>query len=782
MDDGSQSSAHGEQPRLVRIRARPESVYISRNRSVLATRRDGFVTGDPDHGLFVLQTRLLSRYRYLIDGEPPEPNVLSAVDHHSWLGYYVSVVPSAAREDADTGSGQVPASSRHPLEIRVSRFLDDGLHEDIDLTNYSDETATFTLAIEIEADFADRAETASRQQQGTLSQRWDAAPQRLAFDYTATHAYENQSERGTASIHRGVIIDVRNPTSLARFEDAQLRFEISLDPHESWHACVVFTASIDGVVFEPAQTCPSFGEAHSSNDERIAGALREGTQFRAPGSETLTPAVLGALNQARADLAALRLFDLDPVVLDHGPRSWTVAAGLPLYVALFGRDTLTSGWQAGLWSPDLMHGSLTALARLQGKESNDWRDEQPGKMLHEAHTGPLAALNYNPRERSYSSITTSGLFAFMLAELWHWTGDKNLIRPLVEPALRAIQWLDRFGDLDGDGFYEYLTRSTMGPRNQAWKDSNDAIVYADGRNVDAPIATCEEQAFIYVAKLHLSEVMWWLGEKSLARRLYESASELKKRFHDAFWMEEDGFYAMALDSAKRQVTSIGSNAGHCVACAIADSSVVSRVVDRLFAPDLFSGWGIRTLSDQHPRYNPYSYHLGSIWPVEHGTFAVGFMRYGLYDRVEQIAKAQFEAAALFDFYSLPELFGGHPRDGRHPFPGIYPGANSPQAWSASMVFSLLQSMLGLYPYAPLRLLLVDPHLPEWLPDITLENLRVGKASVTIRFWRKKDGRSTYRVLDLRGTLHVVRQATPWSLTTSFAERMRDSLESLLPGK
>jgi glycogen debranching enzyme len=752
-------------------------VYISRNRSVLATGRDGFVAGDPDHGFFVHQTRLLSRYRYLVDGELPVPNVLSTVDQHSWLGYYLAVAASARVEDPDTGSGQVPALSRRPLEIRVSRFLDDGLHEDIDVTNYGDEAVGFTLAIEIEADFADRAETRVRQQHGTLNRTWDAGHARLRFDYAAAHRYENQSERGAAAIQRSVSVEVRNPTSPPRCEGDQLQFAVTLEPHASWHACLVFTAEIDGQIARPTEPCPSFGEAHSSGDQLVFDALRDSTHFRSPGSTTLTSVVLGALDQASSDLAALRLFDLDTP-----PRSWTVAAGLPLYVALFGRDTLTTAWQAALWSPDLMHGSLAALAQLQGREMNDWRDEQPGKMLHEAHTGPLATLNYNPRQRSYSSITTSGLFAFMLAELWHWTGDKSLIRPLVEPALRAMHWLDRFGDLDGDGFYEYLTRSTMGPRNQAWKDSNDAIVYEDGRNVEAPIATCEEQGFIYVAKLHLSEVMWWLGEKSLARRLYKSAAELKSRFHDAFWMEEHGFYAMALDSEKRQVRSIGSNAGHCVAAAIVESSVVPQVVERLFAPDLFSGWGIRTLSDQHPRYNPYSYHLGSIWPVEHGTFALGFMRYGLFDRVHQIAKAQLEAAALFDFYSLPELFGGHPRDGAHPFPGIYPSANSPQAWSASMVFCLLQAMLGLYPYAPLALLLVDPHLPDWLPEITLENLRVGKASVTIRFWRKKDGRSTYRVLDLRGKLHVIRQATPWSLTTTFAERLHDSLASLLPGK
>ena len=195
-------------------------------------------------------------------------------------------------------------------------------------------------------------------------------------------------------------------------------------------------------------------------------------------------------------------------------------------------------------------------------------------------------------------------------------------------------------------------------------------------------------------------------------------------------------------------------------------------------PSFFSGWGIRTLSSDHPRFNPYSYHRGSVWPVEHGTFALGFMRYGLHDRAQQIARAQFEAAGLFDFYRLPELFSGHPRDADHPFPAIYPNSNTTQAWSASSVYSLLQALLGLYPYAPLKLLVVDPHLPEWLPEITLRDLRVGRARITIRFRRDRGGRTTYRILELRGKLHVVRQPMPWSLTATWAERLRDVMASL----
>lgn len=727
-------------PDLVRIRPRPSTTYISRGRCVMATGFDGTIDAHADHGFFVHETRVLSRWRYSIDGETPSPNASSSVRQDRWLGYFVVAAPGVPQPETDSGSGQVPAASQNTLELRITRVVDDALHEDIALTNYTSATTSFSFAIEVEADFADQAETRARQQFGDTTVRWDGA-NALALDYTS------------GPLQRAV--EIRTSTA-ARYESARLLFDVTLGPKERWRTRI--------------DVIPSWLEQPSHE------VLDEWTTFASSGSETMTADVLATLAQARSDLAALRLFDLD-----RDPRAWTVAAGLPLYIALFGRDTLTAGWQAGLLGPEIMSGTLHALAQVQGTRDDAWRDEQPGKMLHEAHTGPLSMLDLNPRRRSYSSITTSGLYAFIVAELWHWTGDKDLVRPFIEPALRALQWLDRHGDPDGDGFYEYKTRSPMGPRHQAWKDSPDAIVYDDGGDVEPPIATCEEQAFVYVAKLHLAETLWWLGEHDLSRRLYRESVALKQRFNDAFWMEDEGFFALALDARKQPVRSIASNAGHCLAAAISDASLVRAVADRLFAPDLFSGWGIRTLSSDHPRYNPYSYHLGSIWPVEHGTFAVGFMRYGLHDRVEQIARAQFEAASLFEFHRLPELFGGHPRDDEHPFPAVYPNTSSPQAWSASAVFSLLQAMLGLYPYAPLKMLVVDPHLPAWLPELTVRDLRVGKARVTIGFRRGKDGRTSYRILDKHGTLRVVRQATPWSLTSQPADRLRDALASLKEG-
>jgi glycogen debranching enzyme len=760
---------------LVRLRTRPDTLYVSQNRSVLATRRDGFINEEPDHGFFVHSTRLLSRYEYFLNGKPLMPNGLSNVEQHSWLGYYVAAAPDAPNDYVRQGPGG--AAAQHTVELRLSRFVSDGLHEDVDVTNFSQQPARLTLELRVDADFADTAETRTgRLQHGRVDRQWQQTQEEstLRLSYDAYHRYSHQGESGTARLHRSVTLHLTNAGSRPEYGGGAITFAFELQPGAAWHVCIDAVPLIDGKELPSQYRCRAFREDASAFGARRQAFLASATTMTSPGVETLAPVVVGALERGKQDLAALRL-DGD----DHGDGGWTMAAGLPVYVSLFGRDTLTASWQAAMASHDMMPGTLAELARRQGRQTNDWRDEQPGRMLHQAENGPLAVLNFNPLGRYYGSITTSGFYPVVVSELWHWTGDKNLVRPFVQPALKALRWLDESADLDQDGLYEYQTRSEQGVRNQGWKDSEDAIVHDDGTQADVPIATCEEQGFVYLAKMHLSELLWWLDEEDEARRLYHAAGELKKRFNDAFWMEDLGFLAMGLDRQKRQIKSIGSNAGHCLATAIVEESLVRRTADRLFAEDMFSGWGIRTLSSRHPAYNPYSYHRGSIWPVEHGSFAVGLMRYGLHDHVERLCRSQFEAAALFDFYRLPELFTGHHRDADHPFPAHYPNANSPQAWSASAVWCLVQSMLGLYPYAPLNLLLVDPHLPEWLPELTVRNLHVGHAVIDMRFHRAHDGRSDYEVLEKRGALHVVRQPSPWSLTATFGERLHDALSSLL---
>ena len=684
---------------LVRIRARPDTLHLSHAHTVMATGRDGFIQAGSEHGLFVRETRVVSTLRYFIDGAAPQPNVLSNVEQDSFLGYYIVAAPAVTLPPRDQGSGQVPPESQQTLELRISRFVSEGLHEDVDLTNYATETTRFTLAIEIDSD---------------------------------------------PSIHVGF-------SRAPRFEGSSALFDIELEPRQIWHTCITFVPPT-AVRGAGAMVCRR-RDSSRGRPERPSHVEAVTPSFEVPGSGTLADVVHGTLEQAARDLDALRLPDLK-----------TVAAGLPLYVALFGRDTLTASWQAAILGSELMTGTLQTLAEFQGTVTDDSRDEQPGRMLHEAHD--------DQRGRNYGSVTTSGLYAFTVAELWHWTGDKELVRPFIDPALRALAWLDR--ERLQNGLYTYQSRSQDGVKHQAWKDAPGAIVYADGTEVEPPIATCEEQGFVHIAKLHFAEMLWALGMRDEAQRLLHEALALKDRFNETFWMEDLGTYALALDAQGRQVRSIASNAGHCVATAIADESRVQRVVDRLFAPDMFSGWGIRTLSSDHPSFNPYSYHLGSIWPVEQGTFAMGFMRYGLHERAQQLARAQFEAAALFDFYRLPELFSGHARNDEHPFPALYPNANSPQAWSASTVFLLLQAMLGLYPYAPLDVLIVDPHLPDWLPEITVRNLRVGKGKITIRF-----SGTSWKVLEKEGKLHVVQQPLPWSMTARLGERVFDLIRSIV---
>lgn len=742
---------------------------------MLATDREGQIRGDPRHGLFVGETRVLSRYRYLLNRDSPQTVALSNVEQHSWLGYYVTIPPKQSWPK-DSGSGQMQPVSEETIELRVSRFVGCGVHEDIDITDFTLTSSRVVFEIEIDADFADQAELEGRKQKGKLKKRWRRLSRgsgELVFDYTAQHRYSHQDNRGVAHLQRGMIVRVRNADSSCAYRNGKLRFEVKLKPHGSWHACVDFIPVFDGTEMRPLYDCHEFSGSNNELERKRQVFLEESSTFETLEERTLSSTVATALNQSKLDLAAFRLHDLD-----HGDRDWVMAAGLPIYVALFGRDTLTASWQTAMMSQAMMRGTLKELPKWQGTVVNHWRDEQPGRMLHEAHTGPLSALCFNPRSRYYGAATTSSFYPVVVSELWHWSGDKDLVRPLMEPALLGLAWKDNYTQLLGDGFYYYKTRSEQGNKNQGWKDSGDAIVYEDGSEVDAPIATCEEQAFVYVAKLRMAELLWFMGDHDGAKRLYEQGMELKKRFHDRFWMADKEFFALGLDPKQRQIKSISSNPGHLLACGIVPKEAAKPVAQRLLRKDMFSGWGVRTLSADHPAYDPYSYHRGSVWPVEHGSFAMGMMRYGLIDELHTIARALFEATTLFDYHRLPECFSGHQRDEEHPFPALYPKTNWPQAWSASSLISIMQAMLGVYPFAPMNLLLLDPHLPEWLPEITVRNLHVGKAVTDIHFYRK--GKETHFELpEKRGKLHVLRQPSPWSLTAGLGERLKDIMESLL---
>jgi glycogen debranching enzyme len=442
---------------LVRLRPRHSTDYVTQSRTVLATARDGTIDGRDGHGLFVHETRVLSCLRYRVNGALPATVALSNVEQHSWLAYYTAPAPDT-RHAKDSGSGQMTSLSEETTEIRVSRSVGRGMHEDLDVVNFTGRRAEFELAVELDADFADLVEAGDeRRQHGSLDRAWRASDRggTLTFHYRARHEYDHQGDRGTKTIDRGIAIHVASASSAPRYADGALRFAIALDPGGAWHTCLLFAPWIEDVRLRPTRACYAFGAGEGAFGERRAIFLREATGLTSPEHATLTATAHAAFEQAKRDLAALRLYDLD-----HGDRAWTLAAGVPLYVALFGRDTLTTAWQAALAGPELMHGTLAELEKWQGTRVDDWRDEQPGRMLHEAHTGPLEVLNFNPRERYYGSVTSAALYPVVLGELWHWTGREDLVRPFVRPALDGLRWLDEWSDRDHDGFYDYLTRST----------------------------------------------------------------------------------------------------------------------------------------------------------------------------------------------------------------------------------------------------------------------------------------------------------------------------------
>lgn len=652
---------------LTSISPRPGKLHISRGNGFLLTDVDGFVTGAQDQGLYVRETRVLSRLRYLIDGEPPECVVASPIEQQSALLYYIAPAPNP--------DGETPRqASRETLELRVRRGLGRGFTEALRFTNYTHRRTRFRFEIELDADFDDflRARMGERKQRGQRERRWEDGT--LLFDYRASHYFEHEDETGEAYIHRQSRITLTNSDTPVQQVDGKLRFDIELGPHACWHA------GFEVLVFmEQRHDRPDSGVrlaeiAPEGADVLDANFREAATVFETPESRTLASTVMRTVKRAGEDIIALRRFDIETP-----DNTWTVSAGIPGFSVLFARDALTVSWQAAMLGPEFLQGSLEVVQRLQGTRIDDWRDEQPGRIFHEAHGSPSAVLNFNPMRLYFGDMTASAFYPLVLTQLWHWTGDKALVRRYLDPALKALRWLDEYGDFDDDGFYEYQTRSPKGVKNQAWKDSSDAVVYEDGTVVKDPISMCETQSLAYFAKLMLAETVWWLDERSLSAKLFKQAHELKQRFNEHFWQEDLGYFAMGLDPNKQPIRSIGSDPGHCLATGIIDDSRVERTAERMFRPDLFSGWGVRTLSSEHPAFNPYSYHRGAVWPVENGIFALALRRYGLVDKLHRLARAQFEAADLFTCNRLPEVYSGHSRSREQPFPALYPQANWPQA-------------------------------------------------------------------------------------------------------
>jgi glycogen debranching enzyme len=426
---------------------------------------------------------------------------------------------------------------------------------------------------------------------------------------------------------------------------------------------------------------------------------------------------LGALlARSTDDLAALRLFD------PEYPDRPVVAAGAPWFMALFGRDSLLTGWMTMLVDSDLALGTLQTLARFQGKEVDPRTEEEPGRILHEMRFGETATLALGGGRVYYGSVDATPLFVMLIGELSRWGNRRDEVDALIPAADAALSWITDYGDKDGDGYVEYQRTTDAGLQNQGWKDSWDAMRYASGELAPPPIALCEVQGYVYAALVARGHIATEVGDDELAASLNERAAELKRRFNEDFWIEtaDGGYFAMGLDRDKRLIDGVGSNQGHCLWTGIVDEDKAPLVAHRLLSPSMFSGWGIRTLAETSGGYNPISYHGGSVWPHDNALCAAGMMRYGLVSEAHAVIRAMVDASPWFGDL-LPELFSGVGRDGLG-FPVSYPTSCSPQAWAAASPLLFLRTLLRFEPDIRRSMLHLAPEVPGWIGTLRLERV------------------------------------------------------------
>ena len=638
-------------------------------------------------GLFHEDTRHLSTFALRVAEQRPNLLTSDAVDHTSAAFFMTN------RELPD-----VPA---HSLSIQRYRSIGDGVSEVIVITNHHDRPVTVPVQLHVRADFADLFEVKDMRFR-------DRGDLRLEEDRDASvllYRYEHGPFAAATRIHS---------TLPARLEGERFSWEVPLEPNQTWKTRIEITVGSQDEDLEPLD--PE-ARAASMALQRWRGTnpSLDRWEREVPHVSSGSEALQSVYRKSVGDLAALRLF------ADHAGNEYALpAAGLPWFMAIFGRDTLITSYMSLLVGPALARGALDTLAALQGEQVNDFKDEEPGTILHEIRFGELTVLGERPHRPYYGTADATPLFLILLSEYWRVTSDAETVHRLRPNAIAALEWIDAHGDHDGDGYVEYQTRSTQGLANQGWKDSWDGVRFADGRLPEPPIATAEVQGYVFDAKHRIAEIaehVW--GDAALAGRLRAEADALAERFNADFWIDErGGYYAQALDGRKRPVDSLTSNMGHLLWSGIVPVERASVVAHQLFSPAMWTGWGVRTMSTQDAGYNPISYHCGTVWPHDNCLISAGLYRYGLREDANRIALAMVEAAG-FTGHRLPEVFAGYPR-AESRFPVRYPTASSPQAWATAAPFLWLRSMLGIEPRE--GRLVVDPLVPDAYGPIVMRGV------------------------------------------------------------
>jgi glycogen debranching enzyme len=650
-------------------------------------------------GLFADDTRFLSRWILTINGERPLRLSADKVEYFSAAFFLRNPIAGGLEQDV--------------LSIGRDRFIGDGMQEHIVVQNHAPHRVEFELALEVATDFADIF--AVKEHDFALGHP-DKAPPLPGLALSEFEPRGNQFVF-TDDSSRLTQVLLSEPGEV---NGRSVRYAIELEPREEWRLRADVVVSPDGLRVAPARAERRFGEELS----RVRSSL-SAWHLSVPQLQASWDQLRGTFVQSVADLASLRM-DEDPRVPGQLP-----AAGMPWFMTVFGRDTIITCLQTLLFGPELADNALRVLAELQATEDAPEIDAEPGKIVHEVRHGKGAEAWF---PRYYGTVDATPLYLVLLSEVWRWTGNSRLVSDLREPALRALAWIDDYGDFDGDGFVEYQRRSERGLVNQSWKDSGDSQRFHDGRFAETPIAPCEVQGYVYDAKRRTAELAREVWEDAeLAARLDSQAEDLQRRFDAAFWCEErGGYYALALDGEKQRVDSLTSNIGHLLWSGIVPPGRADAIVEQLMGDELWSGWGVRTMSSGDSAFNPLSYHNGTVWPHDNSLIASGLARYSRWPETHRIARRMLSAAGHFS-NQLPEVFAGFSR-AMTPFPIAYPTAARPQAWAAGTPVLLLQLLLGLRPDPAAKTLVSDApeELPSWLETVTLSGVRAFEQGWDVR--------------------------------------------------
>ncbi|HSL95577.1 MAG TPA: glycogen debranching N-terminal domain-containing protein [Thermoleophilia bacterium] len=704
--------------RYVMSGSRAARLVLKEGDLFLYTNQAGHATGAENSvlGLYFRDTRHLSRLELLLGGR--EPVVLSSSAERG----YSALIDATNVELRGRDGRTVPQATVH---VRRLRFLKDGLHEVVRVRNYHDAPVDLALDLVFDADFADFFEVRGmrRRRRGKL-----LAPK--AEPGVLTFAYLGLDE----TLRKTVVHFDPAPESI---RGGKARFRLRLDPGE--RALVRVSTAVVG----PEAPVPQPGD----ETEKL-GALRrdyEEWQAEATGIYTDNEQFDQVLQRAQRDLRMLT---------EETTAGRVPVAGLPWFAAPFGRDLCLVGLETLLFDLRLAGAAVHTLAALQGRADSAFREEQPGKIMHELRRGELAALRSIPQTPYYGSVDATPLWLLLVCERTMWTGDLEAFEELGPAIDAALGWLAGDGDPDGDGFVEYLRRSRAGLVNQGWRDAAGAVVHADGTPAEGPIALAEVQGYVYYAKRRLAAIYGRLGDVERSERMASEARELKRRFNERFWVEGTGVLAMALDGEKRPVATPCSTAGHCLWSRIVSDELVPPVVRRLMSAEFFSGWGVRTVSRHAKAYNPVSFYNGGVWPFDTAIAANALKKLGYVQESNRLARGLFDAALGYDSDRLPELFCGFTRQSSER-PVAFPMACSPFAASSGALLLMLQAMLGIYAQAEENIVYVhNPVLPSWLGDVTLSNLHIGHTTMHLRF-RREGGRTTFSVRDKQGPGRIV---------------------------